>query len=31
MNHHDDSGGYGALVPYQQDYRPQIYKVCLSV
>lgn len=31
MSHHEDNSGYGALVPYPQDYRPQIYKVCLLV
>ncbi|KAL1995944.1 hypothetical protein VTN49DRAFT_810 [Thermomyces lanuginosus] len=30
MSHHEDNSGYGALVPYPQDYRPQIYKAVYS-
>jgi hypothetical protein len=26
----DDMNGYGAMVQYQEEYRPQIYKVSLS-
>jgi hypothetical protein len=27
----DDMNGYGAMVQYQEEYRPQIYKVSLSL
>jgi hypothetical protein len=24
---YDDGNGYGAMVPYQEEYKPQIYRV----
>lgn len=24
---YEDSNGYGAMVPYQEEYKPQIYRV----